>query len=226
MWFFLRGAIFQSVGGDGARCWHSSSCSNKFVARSTIWWSTCMASYVRLCLRSSAARECASGLIGRSNFHTQFPPSTISRTFRTTAGAAPAKVPGSRTRTAFPFRRSTSTRSIVTCGSDACLVLMIDRWTSQSICHRKQSATCSDCLRSTACLVANRSLSLCPAQFGKRNTGLSMGLPALRASFFAKDLLSLSRVRNAMRRVAGKSQLPRREPAIFAAKPPRQIWRG
>ena len=81
------------------------------------------------------------------NSRAQFLPSTISRTFRTAAGAAPVKVPGSRTLTAFPFRRSMFTRLIVTCGSDRCLVSMMNRRIWQSISHRKQSTTSSDCSR-------------------------------------------------------------------------------
>ena len=52
---------------------------------------------------------------------------------------------------------------------------------------------------STVCLLANRLLFLCPGQFGKQSTGPSKDLQASRASFFAKDLRSLSLVRNAMR---------------------------
>ena len=191
-----------------------------------IWWSTCMARYVRRCSHSSAARECASGLIGRSNSHAQFLPSTISRTSRTAAGAAPVKVPGSRTLTAFPFRRSMFTRLIVTCGSDRCLVSMMNRRTWQSISHRKQSTTSTDCSMSTVCLRANHLLFLCPGRFGKQSTGPSKDLQASRASFFAKDLRSLSRVRNAMKRAASKSPLPRRGRSIFAVKLLQQIWQG
>ncbi len=75
------------------------------------------------------------------------------------------------------------------------------------------------------CLLANRLLFLCLGRFGKQSTGPSKDLQASRASFFAKDLLLLSRVRNAMRSGAGKSPPPRLEQLIFAAKPHLQIWR-
>ena len=85
------------------------------------------------------------------------------------------------------------TRLIVTCGSDRCLVSMMNRRTWQFTSHRKQSATSTDCSMSTVCLLANRSLFLCPGRFGKQSTGPSKDLQASRASFFAKDLLLLSR---------------------------------
>ena len=128
--------------------------------------------------------------------------------------------------TAFPFRRSMFTRLIVTCGSDRCLVSMMNRRTWQSISHRKQSTTSTDCSMSTVCLRANHLLFLCPGRFGKQSTGPSKDLQASLASFFAKDLRSLSRVRNAMRRAASKSQPPRRGRSIFAVKLLQQIWRG
>jgi hypothetical protein len=102
---------------------------------------------------------------------------------------------------------------------------MMNRRTWQSISHRKQFTTSTDCSTTTVCLLANRSLFSCPGRFGKQSTGQSKDLQASRASFFAKALLLLSRVRNAMRRGAGKSQPPRLEPLIFAVKPHLQIWR-
>src|SRR5262249_46640885 len=118
------------------------------------------------------------------------------------------------------------TRLIVTCGSDRCLVSMRNGRTLQSISRRKQSARSSDCSRSTVCQLANRWLFLYPGQFGKQNTGPSKDLQASRGSFFAKDLLLLPRVPNAMRRAADKLPPPRLERLIFAVKLLQQIWRG
>src|SRR6188472_2505614 len=145
---------------------------------------------------------------------------------QTAAGAAPVKVPGSRTLTGFPFRHSMFTPLIVTCGSDHCLVSIMNHRTWQFIFRRKQSTTSTDCLTSTVCLLTSLSLFLYPGQFGKQSTGPLKDLPASRASFLAKDLLLLWRVRNAMRAGANKSKSPRRERLIFAVKLLQQIWRG
>src|SRR4029077_9693174 len=116
------------------------------------------------------------------------------------------------------------TRLIVTCGLDRCLVSMMNRRTWQSISHRKQSTTSTDCLMSTVCLRANRLLFLCLGRFGKLSTGLSKDLQASRASFFAKDLRLLSLVRNAMKRAASESPPQRLGRLIFAGKLLQQIW--
>ena len=173
----------------------------------------------------SGAR-CASGLIGRSNSRAQFLPSTISRTFRTAAGAVPAKVPGSRTLTAFPFPTLD--------------VHAIDRylWVGSLLGFDDEPPDLAihlspETIRNVERLLEEHGVPSWQAahcasareQFGKQSTGPSKDLPASRAIFFAKDLRLLSRARNAMRRAASKSQPPRRGRSIFAVKLLQQIWR-